>query len=162
MPCLQCKLLGSSAGGNKVLPMIWPCPWGNTVSSLELHRTGLIHREPWRKTCVQTAGARAAHGRREIPRGEPSVRTCVEAVILNLAFTTRSFRNPAGRGGRQPKTWEQAVGCSPQGLRRRCAWRGSMGVLRSGVEVGLSQVQANPKSQTENLGLDDIVDGPSF
>ena len=67
-----------------------------------------------------------------------------------------------GRGGRQPKTWEQAVGCSLQGLRRRCAWHGRMGVLRIRVEIGLSQVQANPKSQIENLGLDDRVGGPSF
>lgn len=145
-----------------MLPTIWPYPWGNTVSSLELHRTGLIHRKPWRKKCVQTAGARAAQVGREIPWGEPSVRTCMEAVILNLAFTTRSFRTPVGRGGRQPKTWEQAVGCSLQGLRRRCAWHGRMGVLRIRVEVGLSQVQANPKSQIENLGLDDRVGGPSF
>lgn len=96
-------------------------------------------------------GARAAQGRRKIP-GRPSVRTRVEAVILNLAFTTRSFRNPAGRGGRRPKTWEQAVGCSLQRTKKACAWSGSMGVLRSGVEVGLSQVQANP-SQTENWDL---------
>ena len=37
-----------------------------------------------------------------------------------------------------------------------------MGVLRSGVEVSLSQVQANPKSQTEILGLKDRVGGLSF
>lgn len=85
-----------------MLPMIWPCPWGNTVFSLELHRTGLTHREPRGKTCVQTIGARAAQGKREIPLGEPSIRTCLEAVVLNLAFTIRRFRNRAGRGDRRP------------------------------------------------------------
>lgn len=100
MPWLQCKLLGSSASGSKVLPMIGPCPWGNTVSSLELHRTGLTHREPRGKTCVQIAGARAVQGKREISLGEPSIRTCLEAVVLNLVFITRSFRNWVGRGDR--------------------------------------------------------------
>lgn len=95
-----------------MLPMIWPCPWGNTVSSLELHRTGLIHREPWRKMCVQTCRGQGCTGQERDPPGGAVCLYMRGGSDSELGLHNKELQEP-GREGRQ-KTQDMGAGSRMQ------------------------------------------------